>query len=181
MTSRDRSRSSIMKKLHWTERFLIVILVIWTLFTILEDGLAVWDFYRQCKSTNYPDVQGVITQNETICHDYDLYEVEIEYTYQVDGNNYTSNRYFYDAMMFGKATSGSQRRTKKLELSLPVGQQVTIYHNPSNPADSVLKTGIIGYHLFVWAGLAFFNIIMLAGWIILAVSFWGSNKGYPGF
>ncbi len=166
----DRSISSIMKKLHWADRFLIVILVIWTLFTIIEDGLAVWDLSRQCKSTNYPDVQGVITQNETKCHDFDLYEVKIEYTYQVDGKSYTNNRYIYDAMMFGNSTSGSQWRISQLELALPVGQQVTIYHNPSNPADSLLKTGIIGYHLFAWAGLAFFNIIMLFGWIILAAS-----------
>jgi hypothetical protein len=162
-----------MKKLHWADCFLIVFLVIWTLFTILEDNLAVWDLYWQCRSANYPGVQGVITKNETVCHDYDLYEVEIEYIYYVDGKRYTSNRYIYDAMMFGNSTSGSQRRIRKLAYSLPLGQQVAIYYNPSNPADSVLKTGIIGYHLFVFVVLAFFNIIMLVGWIMLAASFWG--------
>jgi type IV secretory pathway VirB6-like protein len=176
----DTSCCSIMKKLHWVDRFLIVFLVIWTLFTILEDSLAVWDLYRQCKSTSYPDIQGVITRNETLCHDYDLYEVEIEYTYHVDGKKYTGNRYIYDAMIFGKATSGPQRKAKNLERFLPLGLQVIIYYNPSNPAESVLKTGIIRYHLFVLVVLAFFNIIMIVGWLMLAASFLGSNEDSPG-
>ncbi len=170
-----------MKKLHWADRFLIVILVIWTLFTIIEDGLAVWDLYRQCESTNYPDVQGLITRNETFCRDYDFYEVKIEYAYHVDGKKYAGERYIYAAMMFGKATSGSQRRAKRLERSLPVGQQVTIYYNPANPADAVLKTGIIGYHLFVLVVLAFFNIMMLFGWLILVASFFQSAEDNPEF
>ena len=144
-------------------------MVIWTLLALLEDGLAAWDLYRQCESTGYHSAQGVITRNETVCHDYDLCEVETEYTYYVDGTRYTGNRYIYDAMMFGRATSGSQRRAKKLERSFPVGQQVTIYHNPSNPADSVLKTGIIGYHLFIWAVLAYFNAMMLVEWTMLVL------------
>ena len=126
----DTSRCGFMKKLHWVDRLLIVFLVIWTLLALLEDGLAAWDLYRQCESTGYHSAQGVITRNETVCHDYDLHEVETEYTYYVDGTRYTGNRYIYDAMMFGRATSGSQRRAKKLERSFPVGQQVTIYHNP---------------------------------------------------
>ena len=165
-----------MKKLHWADRLLIVFLAIWTLFTILEDGLAGWDLYRQCKSTSYHSVQGIITRNETVCHDYDNYEVKIEYTYYVDEKRYTGNRYIYDAMMFGTSTSGSQRKAKKLERSFPMGRQVTIYHNPADPSDSLLKTGIIENHLFIFVVLAFFNIIMLVGWVMLAASFFQSRQ-----
>jgi hypothetical protein len=47
---------------------------------------------------------GVITRNETICHNYDNYEVKLAYSDQVDGKEYSGDRYIYNAAMFGKTT-----------------------------------------------------------------------------
>jgi hypothetical protein len=159
-----------MKKRHWVDRLLFGFLILWSLFTIIEDGLTAWDIFRQLKSRDYPHVMGVITKNETICHDYDNYEVKIAYSYQVDSQNYTGDRYIYNAALFGKTTDGSQWKAEELERALPVGKQVPIYYDPTNPADSVIKTGILKDHVSLFAGLVFFNSIMLVGWIAVIIS-----------
>ena len=43
-----------METRNWLDRLLLVGLIIWTLFTVIEDTLAGWDIYRQIRSLEYP-------------------------------------------------------------------------------------------------------------------------------
>lgn len=140
------------------------------MFTILEDSFVAWDLYRQLKARDFPSVTGVIIRNETICHDFDNYEVTIAYSYQVDEENYSGDRYIYNAALFGKTTSGSQWKAAELERALPVGKQLPIYYDSADPANSVIKTGILKDHISICAGLVFFNSIMIIGWISVIIS-----------
>lgn len=42
----------------------------------------------------------------------------------------------------GRLNTGREAHARKLEAQLPVGESVTVYYNPSDPADSVLNRGL---------------------------------------
>ncbi len=75
---------------------------------------------------------------------------EITYTYTVHGQQFTSHRIRNDTFYLSQEKKFRQ---------YPTGARVTVYYNPSNPAQSILEKGIgvgfieicIGCFLF-WAG-----------------------------
>jgi len=75
-----------------------------------------------------------------------LYMPNITYTYTVGGRAYTSNRY-----SLGAETEWSKPQFVESQLKKhPAGSQVTVYYNPTAPAEAVLARRLSGGWL-VWA------------------------------
>jgi hypothetical protein len=91
------------------------------------------------------------------------YSVTVEYQYEVGGNTYSNDKW----KAGGHGTRwGSKRTQVKLAQRYPVGTNVQLHYNPSDPADSVLLTGldtviflivlIMGFSFFFMSFLVFF-------------------------
>lgn len=63
------------------------------------------------------------------------YHPEVEYTYEVAGQTYSSQRLMFGAIRAYNTTAKAQRTLARY----PVGSQVTVYYDPAKPADSVLE------------------------------------------
>src|SRR6185436_9004024 len=62
------------------------------------------------------------------------YSAVITYRYSVDGQSYTSHRYWYEG-----GGSSSQSGADALAAEYAAGKQVTAYYDPKNPAEAVLN------------------------------------------
>lgn len=79
------------------------------------------------------------------------------YTYQIEGQQYQSQRIYFGGVVGGTAMTGVIKK-------YPVGAQVPVYYNPQNPADAVLERsipmakflGLIGVILMVTAAATYF-------------------------
>jgi len=78
-------------------------------------------------------------------------EVEIEYTYQVNGKSYTGSRVSFGQSFISNSLDLFKSETVK---KYPKGERVTVYFNPSAPSDSVLETQlpISAYLVIIIAG-----------------------------
>ncbi len=81
----------------------------------------------------------------------DTYKPLIEYRYEVDGQTYTSKRYdIIDAA--SSARAGKERILERYE----VGETVTAYYDPDNPAEAVLTREVsLEFVVFIILGLWF--------------------------
>ena len=83
------------------------------------------------------------------------YGATIQYTYNVGGQEYESNR-----RTFANVRTSSRRRAEQILAKYPQGSPVNVYYDPENPAESVLETGV---GLGAYALLVFAAILTLAG------------------
>ncbi|HEX5360602.1 MAG TPA: DUF3592 domain-containing protein [Fluviicoccus sp.] len=60
------------------------------------------------------------------------YQWQLRYRYQVDGKTYTGSRYHYGAMPY------SRKALQEMARPYAYGNEVTVYINPRDPAESVL-------------------------------------------
>ena len=119
------------------------------------------------KSRSWPSTQGEITSsyiqkqvnrktntNRTTTS----FSAKVHYRYLVGGTTYSGDR-----IRFGGTYSGGKRSlAKKVADSYPKGKKVTVYYDPENPKEAVLKTGFswttfmvfIGGLLFLCVGIA---------------------------
>lgn len=70
-------------------------------------------------------------------------DISLVYQYQVDKQEYQSNKYSYSD---GKTVKSRLENKNAAQLWLKnsvykVGQKISIYYNPSNPSQAVIKTG----------------------------------------
>jgi hypothetical protein len=79
------------------------------------------------------------------------------YTYQVEGQQYQSQRIYFGGVVGGTAMTGVVKK-------YPIGAQVPVYYDPQNPADAVLERstpmakflGLIGVIMIVVAAATYF-------------------------
>jgi hypothetical protein len=141
--------------------FGVAFLLIWSAFTLLFDGFVLWGIARQLMATTYPSAAGVITHSvvqSSSDGEGTTYRPELRFDYTVAGMAYTGTRYRYQVVASG------QGNARQIVAGHPVGQQVAVRYNPSDPANSVLQTGVEGIDLFLILFLTPFNVVMLAFW-----------------
>ncbi|MDG9924616.1 MULTISPECIES: DUF3592 domain-containing protein [unclassified Pseudomonas] len=91
-------------------------------------------------SREWPTVEGVITeshitrtteQRSSVRYEY---EVRVQYSYNVDGVGYTSDRLRIRRTRYSWETNAQRELAE-----YPVGQRVRVYYNPKEPERSLLK------------------------------------------
>lgn len=94
--------------------------------------------------------------------------VEIHYSYRIDGNDYSGERYGWDN---SRQNFGIAEKQKIIDRHTP-GSPVTIWIDPDEPSESVINrshTGISGINLlfpipFLLVGICGISFACLAGW-----------------
>ena len=82
------------------------------------------------------------------------YSAQVAYTYQVGGQDYSSQK-----VTFGFTPSYSNQSKAQGEADrYPVGKQVTVYYDPSKPSDAVLERQVSGGKVVMILGIIFIVI-----------------------
>jgi len=151
----------------------------WSTGTIFFDSILVSGAYHQWRAQDFAAVDGTVTGSEVeISSDSEggtSYKSVVHYAYNVDGGRYENRR-----IRYGMDQSGSKRQANAFVAAHPVDGQVTVYYNPSDPADSLLRPGIGGSELFLAMFLTPFNLIMLGSWAFAAYALGLRSSRDPG-
>jgi hypothetical protein len=139
----------------------------WSGMVLLFDGLIGYQFLHQFESRNYSSTTARITHSEVIRRTGSkggtVYEPDIRYHYEVNGQVFDSTRLRYGT----ESISSSVNWATRLVNEHPVGLETQIYFNPKNPADSLLLPGLDGSDIFGILFLMPFNMIALVFWTSL--------------
>jgi hypothetical protein len=138
--------------------FLTVFGLFWWGMVGLFDVLLVSGCWRQARATRYATTTGVVTQSNvrsTRSGKSTNYVADLRYRYEVAGRPLSGTRYRYD---FANA---DQKSAYAMVAARPVGAQVTVYYDPTHPADSLLQPGLDGGDLFFAMFLVPFNLACL--------------------
>jgi hypothetical protein len=93
-----------------------------------------WQNVRSAKaSVNWPTTTGRITSSDTKKVMFRR-QPQITYSYSANGNVFTSQRVSF-------AGGYKPKEVDPLLARYPVGSEVTVAHNPQNPAEATLETG----------------------------------------
>ena len=97
---------------------------------------------KAAEALNWPTVLGIVTRSEIErreSSDEDgtsySYTPNIEYEYQVGGQNYSSKQVAFG----GFSGTGSQKPAEKVVYKYPLNDSVSVYYNPANPHEAVLE------------------------------------------
>ena len=110
---------------------------------------------------SWPATAAVIRSSEIEVHrddDGDSYSAEFTYDYVVDGTHYTNDRYTFLQI------SGSRKSARKLINKYPVGSEVMISYDPTDPQISVIDNSMGWRMLFGLLPLVFITIGGLLVW-----------------
>ena len=143
----------------------LLFVALWSFITLIFDGIILFGGYRQMVAESYPLTTGSITHSEVTVHhgdDSTTFGVDVKYTFEVAGKKYEGNQYRYGQW------SSSDNSARRIVDSLPVGTEVDVHYNPSDPSDAVLAVGIQSSDLFMMLFLMPFNMVMLGGWCVMA-------------
>jgi hypothetical protein len=132
-------------------------LLIWAGITIGTAATAAsgWYAYKGLRSGNWPIVEGRVLHayldesNDTRGEKF--YKAEIKYAYNIFGTSHVSDD-------IGFLRSPSDDVVRKLIADHPEGPQVTVYYNPSRPANSVVIPGLGPMHWLI-CGLSLVPLI----------------------
>jgi hypothetical protein len=113
--------------------------------------VAIYRIAQAMQSSNWPTAPGVIRQSEYITvlvprqrkGSLQEHVLQMSYDYEVNGQQYTGTR---RTMM--SATTLSEQTARDIVAKYPVGSNVKVYYNPSNPSHCCLETGLMTLH---WA------------------------------
>lgn len=138
--------------------FLLLWLSLWTYATVLMDVACVRTLARQSWATTFPSVPGTVVRNERISRmtksGTTTFDVRLVYAYTIAGLQYECDRERFVPGGFDLAWADAH----------PVGSQLTVFYNPSDPADAGLEPGIRAGDLVFPMVLPIFNAIALSGW-----------------
>lgn len=128
------------KVLHGVGVFILILCWIgWSIIAVLFFIGLGFNLQQQFASRLFKQTDGTITMsNRHALKDEDgrYYQVDVRYTYSVDGKQYWNDRYSYFH------TYAESSRNKSVVEKYPRGKQVTVYYDPSNPKESVLSRKI---------------------------------------
>jgi hypothetical protein len=142
--------------------FTFVWLVGWTFGTLIFNALLAAALFWQFHALTFLKADGVVTRSGVETEhgaDGPIHRLAIRYEFQVDGKQYGGDRYCYAEM------SVNSSAWKKLAAELPVGTRVTVYYDPDDPSESLLRPGLTGFHLWMIWFLTPFNAVLVGGWI----------------
>jgi hypothetical protein len=111
-------------------------------------------WYFQIRSASYPVVEGVVLGHKKSVPE-EKQPLVIEYAYEVNGERFTSNRYWYEA--FGTTVNDDDAAAR-----FPVGARVAVSYNPADPADAVLIPGLQGADVLAGWALVALHLLMLS-------------------
>lgn len=138
---------------------------VWSIGTLSVDAAYIYSLLRQRAASSFPTVDGTITESK-IVEDRDAdgttYTARLRYTYQVAGREYTADRDRYYTVSAGRGAA------QRIVEAHPVGNKVTVYYNPADPSDALLRPGIAAGDSFMLLFMLPFNIIMLGSWVFAA-------------
>jgi hypothetical protein len=138
--------------------FVALFLLIWVPVTLVFDLIVVAGLVGQCGAWRYAATTGRITTSQvktTSDGDGDSHTLDVRYEYAVNGQKYVGDRYRYGMI-------GTNDRTwKRVQKTLTVGGEVTVYYDPVNPAEATLTRGPMGIDLFMLNFLTPFNLVGL--------------------
>jgi hypothetical protein len=103
--------------------------------------------------------KGVGTKNR-----YKFYSTKLEFRYQVDGRDYTT-----ETVQFGRALgSGDISNEAVLALRYPAGTEATVFYHPHDPTLGVVKPGVhtdVAWYLCGGAVLILFGVFVVLGYV----------------
>ncbi|MES2704576.1 MAG: DUF3592 domain-containing protein [Bacteroidota bacterium] len=134
------------------------------LFFLLMAVLLAFDIFKSYASVKWPSVPGTIIkmQDATALHERGVRKFDLEYSYEVDGKLYTSNR-----IAFGEGNLALTSK-KKLDTYLalyPEGTKVTVFYDPNNPARATLRCGPNTGQLIVVIFIFMAFLLLFAKWV----------------
>lgn len=134
----------------------------WSGITLLFDGFIIRPAIKQVAALRFATTEGRVRSSEVTHHDSDdgsTHGVRITYSYTVDGHEYTGDRYRFD-----KFKTSDSKWAREAVRAHPIGSTTTVYYNPRDPAEAVLRPGLAGSDLFLALFMTPFNAVMLAFW-----------------
>ena len=119
-------------------------------FVAIGVTLLVWggrSFYYSHQAAHWPTTPGVITASDFKANsdsDGTTYNTKVEYTYNPDGYERTG-----ETIAFGYTGSSGRQFHHEIYEALPVGAQVAVRYDPSNPERTALTHGVNKSIIFV--------------------------------
>jgi hypothetical protein len=122
------------------------------------DYVMLGQVWRQVQSMQYEETTGEITHSQVTEHRGSkgsrTHGVDIRYRYVVDGRNFESKRFRYDAW-----ASSNAKWARETVTNHKIGTTVPVFYHPEDPSEAVLSKGINGMSLFAMMFLTPFNLI----------------------
>ncbi len=128
---------------------------------------------------DYVEVQGkvlssgikteqIVSHNSTITDARlkEMYSPDVEYQYVVDGKTYQNSRFWQERVQISQV-----EKIEKLIAQYPVGVNITVYYNPTNPGDSYLETlPEINFRRYIIWGIFILIGIVILIFVFIALS-----------
>jgi uncharacterized protein DUF3592 len=134
-------------------------------------GLVMYRFNREAlASQSWPTVEGKVIQ-ATVNEHVGIarrYSPRVEYKYQVQGKSYIGRRYQVINWEADKSWLAEEAVR-----GLKAGKPVTVHYNPENPAQAVLKPGLLRQQYTI---VAIPFVMFLFGLILLFMTFIGERR-----
>jgi hypothetical protein len=112
-------------------------------------------FAEAIRSDSFDTTPGVVTKSEMGRDSQRKPRFDVEYTYTVNGRQYTGTKYHVWPRLVGNKYWFAARDAH------PVGTPVTVYFDPDDPTNAYLSPGLGPDALFIAWFLAPFNLIMV--------------------
>jgi len=159
-------------------KYLIGIAVIGgALFMAVPGGIVLWmglrSVWNGLASSHWPTVSGVVlragmTEDQAkgvgTKNTYKFYSTKLEFRYQVDGRDYTT-----ETVQFGRAIgSGDISSEAVLAFRYPAGTKATVCYHPHDPTLAVVKPGVhtdVAWYLCGGAVLILFGVFVVLGYL----------------
>ena len=133
----------------------------WCGLTGVFVGFVAYAFYKHYDAKRrFAPADGVVIASKVKRHEGDsdsgpTYEPLVKYRYTVDGREYASMRYGYGVM------SGSDSKyAREVVKNHPKGKRITVYYDPDDPGEAVLRLEVPALHYFL---LLFLQPFLLVG------------------
>jgi hypothetical protein len=143
---------------------MVCVALIVSAMAIVFDAGHVSSASRQIAATGYATTSGRVLRSRVYSRrtesiiPLDLYRPEIEYSYEVNGRSFHGSRYRFGDMSFVDGSADS------IVATYPAGAEVAVFYDPNDPAESLLRPGLMGVDLFDAMGLFVANVMALAVW-----------------
>jgi hypothetical protein len=153
------------------------------LFMAVPGGILVWmgmrSVWHGLASSHWPTVAGVVlragmTEDQAkgvgTKNTYKFYSTKLEFRYQVDGRDYTT-----ETVQFGRAIgSGDISNEAVLALRYPADTKATVFYHPHDPGLATVKPGVhtdVAWYLCGGAVLILFGVFVVLGYLWMDVEF----------
>lgn len=147
---------------------LLLFALAFTILTSLAAYFIISGVFLQISTSSYTTTTGQVVESkivyETVRNERSIKEyvgiLSIVYSYNVNGTNYTGNRYFANHNV-----RDDEKWIKEYVKKHPKGSPLTIYYDPKKPSDAVLVKGLSGHDLYL--------CLFIYPFVVISVTFWG--------